>query len=203
MGLFFPAFQQEDLHNLLWKDSLPGVRYVYPVLNEQANCTGMVTEIQYCFKYTPQAAPNVPLQVFTLTILDNMTGREVSVNVSTYLQVSNESCETNRRINYCCDTMFLNNQILPFPMNNLTIIISTSRSNVTLLQLLRNTIVSFSYFMDLHGKFDSAQSPAVVRFKCKCGHFCNVITRVITKFFVPDHSRISWLRGDHVYSGII
>ncbi len=151
---------------------MSGVHYIYPVFNDQTNCTtGRVTQIQYCFKYTPQAAFNILLPVFTLTIIDNVTGREVSVNVSTssyQLQVSNMSCRNDQGgIKYCCDIMSLHNQFLPFPMNNITIIISTSRSNATVLQLVKNTSIPFSYSMDLNGNIDQVQSLALLRFKCK------------------------------------
>lgn len=177
--LFFPAFRQEDQNNSFWKDSMPGVNYVYPVPNDQANCSGRVTQIQFCFKYIPQSVSNVTLKVFTLTIMDNVTGREMSVNVSTSsyrLQMSDMSCRIDiiTDTTYCCDVMTLENQFLRFlPMNNLTIKVSTTESSVTILQLFKNIIIPFSYSVDLNGNMSMpmAQSLAVVRFTCKLENF--------------------------------
>ena len=79
---FFPNIGGNNPDPSLWQDTMRRVTYVYPIPSDPGNCSGMVTDIQFCYRTLEVKANEL---VFTLHTLNqssdyfNVT-RSIAVN---------------------------------------------------------------------------------------------------------------------------
>ena len=138
------------MNSSLWQDSQLGVSYVYPVLSASRNCSGTVTAIQFCYRLSHHRILGRVVLVFTLNILaslNNISRLLQSINVTSVPMVvglqpdGGGICYNNSDDGqiYCCDHLHIDTlQTFTFPEEDFAIVISTSRTNETRLQMWRH-----------------------------------------------------------------
>ena len=143
---FFPDFGDSIPDPLLWQDSMRGISYVYPIPSDQINCSGIVTDIQYCYRTPTSMKTNV--LVFTLLTL-NQIKNSFYVTRTIAIHSSSEDCfslptNSSNVINcttssdntsyYCCGMKLSNEEVFEFPATNLAIGIAIPNSSIAILQ---------------------------------------------------------------------
>ena len=129
-----------DLNITLWKDSLPGMSYLYPVFNNQANfdCRGRIESVEFCYRYSTSLniSSSIIFTLFLLTLGGNeIWSSEIQSSPMRPNSPMNQSCFNFLEGRYCCDVKeFNDSEAIHFPNDNFIIGMRTSDSPAASLQ---------------------------------------------------------------------
>jgi len=103
---YLPYFgESSNIFQFTWQDSTDGVSYIYPINENELNCTGLVTALEFCYTTTAPSKSQSSRSVFNFLTLTRTSDNVFEVVRSTQLS-SNPNNGANcmptdpRR---CCD----------------------------------------------------------------------------------------------------
>ena len=128
-----------------WEPSIPGASYIYPVNSSQINCSGTITDVEYCYTGLSSDYGSNQL-VFYLVLLKQNNSR---LNVLDYLPVYSIPDAMKCRLGHspvrCCDIMTLpSGNTLQFPIQDIAIGITIPAQSSVMLQGFHSTTVKYS-----------------------------------------------------------
>jgi len=104
---YLPYFgENSEIFQLTWENSLNEGSYVYPINDNELNCTGLVTALKFCYTTTLPLVNQSPRNAFLFFTLTRTSNAEFEFEVTRSIQVtatpSSTTC-TQDDPHQCCE----------------------------------------------------------------------------------------------------
>ena len=103
--------ETSEIFQFTWQSSTVGATYVYPINSNELNCTGLVTDLEFCYTTTIAPSDSSARKAFNFLLLNRQTGNRFEVVKSILVRAnpSQANCMSSNP-HRCCEVMKFNPQ---------------------------------------------------------------------------------------------